>query len=102
MPKITFAALTAAFSALTSVATAQVWQDGYVTRDGRYVAPSYRSAPDGSPWNNYSTRGNVNPYTGQQGTVDPYPSYTPRYSNPYPNPYPSPGYGQPAPYQRRW
>ena len=45
---------------------------GYVRRDGTYVAPHMRSAPNDTRLDNYSTRGNVNPYTGQEGRVDPY------------------------------
>lgn len=45
---------------------------GYTRNDGTYVQPHYRSAPDSTQLNNWSTRGNVNPYTGQSGTVDPY------------------------------
>src|SRR5262245_19450305 len=45
---------------------------GYVRKDGTYVQPHFRAAPDGNVWNNYSTRGNVNPYTGQPGTTVPY------------------------------
>ena len=59
---------------------------GYFRSDGTYVPGHYRSAPDGNPWNNYSTRGNINPYTGKPGNVDPYKSYSPnpyRYNNPY-------------------
>ena len=41
---------------------------GYFRKDGTYVAPHYRSAPDGNFWNNWSTKGNVNPYTGKPGT----------------------------------
>jgi len=41
---------------------------GYVRKDGTYVAPHYRSAPDGNFNNNWSTKGNVNPYTGKEGT----------------------------------
>jgi hypothetical protein len=44
---------------------------GYTRRDGTYVQPHYRSAPDGDRSNNWSTRGNVNPYTGQMGTRSP-------------------------------
>lgn len=61
-----------------------VWVRGYTRRDGTYVRPHYRTRPDGNPWNNYSTRGNVNPYTGRPGYRSPYsqsPSYglgTPR------------------------
>lgn len=41
---------------------------GYYRKDGTYVQPHYRSAPDGNFYNNWSTRGNVNPYTGEPGT----------------------------------
>jgi hypothetical protein len=44
---------------------------GYLRRDGTYVQPHMRSAPDGNPYNNWSTKGNANPYTGQPGTRQP-------------------------------
>lgn len=44
---------------------------GYFRRDGTYVQPHMRSAPDGNSQNNWSTSPNVNPYTGQQGTRQP-------------------------------
>jgi hypothetical protein len=47
---------------------------GHYRRDGTYVQPHYRSAPDGNPYNNWSTRGNVNPYTGAVGTRNVEPS----------------------------
>ena len=42
---------------------------GYVRKDGTYVAPHVRSAPDGVFQNNWSTKGNYNPYTGEEGKV---------------------------------
>ena len=45
-----------------------VYVRGYTRRDGTYVQPHYRSAPDGDFYNNWSTKGNVNPYTGVPGT----------------------------------
>jgi hypothetical protein len=42
--------------ALTTVAAAQVHVNGYFRRDGTYVQPHYRSAPDGNPYNNWSYR----------------------------------------------
>ena len=51
---------------------------GYVTRNGVYVPPSHQTKPDGTKANNWSTRGNVNPYTGRQGTVDPSKPRAPR------------------------
>ena len=41
---------------------------GYTRKDGTYVAPYHRTAPNGTKNDNYSTKGNVNPYTGQAGT----------------------------------
>jgi hypothetical protein len=41
---------------------------GYVRKDGTYVAPHYRSAPDADFGNNWGTKGNINPYTGAEGT----------------------------------
>lgn len=48
---------------------------GHTRSDGTYVQGHHRSAPDSNPYNNYSTQGNSNPYTGQQGNVAPQPSY---------------------------
>ena len=45
---------------------------GYTTKNGTYVAPSHRTAPDSTRTNNWSSRPNVNPYTGKIGTKDPY------------------------------
>lgn len=63
----------------------------YVKRDGTYVEGHMRSTPDGNFNNNWSTKGNVNPYTGAEGTkVTPPPSESPygQTSNPYDsNPY---------------
>lgn len=53
---------------LAGLASAQVSVRGYFRRDGTYVRPHYRSNPDGNFGNNWSTYGNVNPYTGELGT----------------------------------
>lgn len=76
----------------------QVQVNGYVKKDGTYVSPHVRSSPNSTTLDNYSTKGNVNPYTGEKGTKDPYPtpdyrlttprSYTP--STPTYRPYSSP------------
>jgi uncharacterized membrane protein len=44
---------------------------GYTRRDGTYVAPYRATNPNGTKADNYSTRGNVNPYTGKPGTKAP-------------------------------
>lgn len=45
---------------------------GYFRADGTYVQGYYRTVPDNNQHNNYSARGNVNPYTGQPGYRVPY------------------------------
>jgi hypothetical protein len=58
-----------AFIALGSVAqAADTYTQGYYKKDGTYVAPHYSTAPNETKNDNYSTRGNVNPYTGTTGT----------------------------------
>lgn len=43
---------------------------GHFRKDGTYVPPHHRSAPDKSFYNNWSTTGNINPYTGKEGSVN--------------------------------
>jgi len=45
--------------------------DGYARKDGTYVSPYRATNPDNTQYNNYSTKGNTNPYTGKEGTVIP-------------------------------
>ncbi|WP_200931093.1 hypothetical protein [Duganella sp. Leaf61] len=58
-------------------AVAQVSVHGYTKKDGTYVQPHQRTAPDSTINNNYSTKGNVNPYNGKAGTVEPTSTPTP-------------------------
>ena len=46
--------------------------NGYYRSNGTYVQPYHRSNPDSSRFNNYSTQGNSNPYTGKKGYTSPY------------------------------
>ncbi|WP_150787870.1 hypothetical protein [Pseudomonas fluorescens] len=68
MPMVRFALLALSFFA-ESVQARDVSVSGYTRNDGTYVAPHYRSAPDGSFDNNWSTLGNINPHTGRLGTL---------------------------------
>jgi hypothetical protein len=43
---------------------------GYTKKDGTYVAPHRATNRDNSKANNWSHKGNTNPYTGKQGTKD--------------------------------
>jgi len=44
---------------------------GYFRKDGTYVSGHRRTNRDDSFWNNWSSRGNTNPYTGRIGTKTP-------------------------------
>ena len=45
---------------------------GYYKKDGTYVSGYNRSSANSTKIDNYSTRGNVNPYTGSKGYKSPY------------------------------
>jgi len=77
---------------ISSAAIADTYVKGHVTKNGTYVEPHFRSSPNGSKFDNYSTQGNSNPYTGKQGNNDPYAlpeikSYSPPPTYQYKNPY---------------
>ena len=54
--------------AATCTADAYVGVRGHFPSNGTYVAPHYRSNPDGNFYNNWSTYPNINPFTGARGT----------------------------------
>lgn len=64
--------------------------NGYYRQNGTYVMPHQRTAPNNNVYDNYSTKGNVNPYNGNVGTVNPYKSYNTVPTNNY-NSYESTG-----------
>lgn len=45
---------------------------GHIRKDGTYVQPHMQTAPNSSKLDNFSTKGNVNPYTGKPGTQEPF------------------------------
>lgn len=65
MKIIAILALASAFSA-SAIADQNV--KGYIKQDGTYVAPYVRSSPNNVQYDNYSTKGNTNPYTGERGS----------------------------------
>jgi hypothetical protein len=44
---------------------------GYTKKSGTYVAPHYQTNPNRTKLDNWSTKGNVNPFTGKLGTKSP-------------------------------
>ncbi len=62
---------------IANIAVAKdAWVHSHIRKDGTYVQKHYRTAQDGNLRKNYSTKGNVNPYTGKEGTVDPYDNHS--------------------------
>lgn len=59
-------------TALATSAEAAARVRGYIKKSGTYVAPHYKSNRDSSKFNNWSTKGNSNPFTGKKGYVNPY------------------------------
>ncbi|WP_218510502.1 hypothetical protein [Variovorax sp. dw_308] len=56
------------YSSGTGVNSSSHSISGYSKSNGTYVAPSHATNPNSTRSDNYSTRGNFNPYTGKPGT----------------------------------
>ena len=61
-------------------AMADEWVNGYQKSDGTFVEGHYRSSPNETKADNFSTKGNTNPYTGKAGTktYEDYNNYVPK------------------------
>ena len=59
------------FPALVGAKTVYV-KSYYKPSTGTFVSPSYRTSPNKTKIDNYSTKGNYNPYSGKSGTQNPY------------------------------
>lgn len=56
------------FAAANSFAQTSTYVSGYTSSTGTYVQGYYRTTPNTTRNDNYSTVGNTNPYTGTYGT----------------------------------
>jgi len=54
------------FSNIAEARTVRV-RGYYKPSTGRYVMPHYRTNPNRTKWDNWSTKGNINPFTGKKG-----------------------------------
>lgn len=64
-----------AFSLMTASVAQAKYQRGYYKPSTRtYVKGHFKTQSDNSKFNNYSTKGNRNPYTGKKGYRNPYKS----------------------------
>jgi hypothetical protein len=66
-------------SFLAFASFADEYVNGYFRKDGTYVEGYFKSSPNTTNIDNYSTQGNVNPRTGTQGTRA--PDYSPQAYN---------------------
>jgi len=64
----TFILATAFILSGSLAADAATKVNGYTRKDGTRVNSYYRSDSDSRKSNNYSSKGNVNPYTGKKGS----------------------------------
>jgi hypothetical protein len=100
--RVMLLAATLALAAAPAMAQGSNNVRGHFRSDGTYVAPHYRTNPDNSTYNNWSTKPNVNPYTGAQGARTPSnsgysaprSSYGSSYGSSYKNSYGSTGQRQ--------
>ena len=82
------------FASLLVVATyaqSETHVDGYYRSNGTYVEPHYRTMPNNTTSDNWSTVGNQNPHTSEWGTH--YPTH--EYNNSY-TPAPTSSYNTPT------
>ena len=63
-----FITLSLAFAASFSFGQTTVHVNGYYRSNGTYVQPYYRTSPNNTVFDNWSTSPNLNPYTGEIGT----------------------------------
>jgi hypothetical protein len=70
MKKLIVMALLVAGS--VGISYADTYVNGYTRKNGTYVSGHYRSDANSTKSDNWSTRGNVNPYTGKPGTKSTY------------------------------
>jgi|GEM_PF-818665 len=64
----TYSSPSTSFS-LPSTTPSYRYQSGYTRSDGTYVSPHYKTRSNNTNWDNYSTIGNTNPFTGKSGSI---------------------------------
>jgi len=81
--KKTILFLAAILMCITSFGQGQTYVHGYYRSNGTYVEGYHRTLPNNTTSDNWSTKGNVNPYTGKEGTHYPKSEYNPSTSVDY-------------------
>lgn len=68
-PSIDYSSISTVSLPTVSYPTPVTYQSSYYRSDGTYVSGHFKTMPNETNWDNFSTVGNVNPYTGSCGTV---------------------------------
>ena len=67
--------LTVFLLCITNAYASHTRVNGYYKSNGTYVNGYTRTSPNSTKFDNFSTKGNTNPYTFKSGTVNPYKNY---------------------------
>ena len=67
VPKVTYTVPNVTYSVPSTVNYNTTGVSGYVRSNGTYVDSYIRTMPNSTNWDNFSTQGNSNPYTGSTG-----------------------------------
>ncbi len=78
---LAFLILNISYSSYAQTNSRHVKVSGYYRKDGTYVQPYFRTAPNSTNRDNFSTIGNTNPYTEKPGWIDPDSKYNTFYYN---------------------
>jgi hypothetical protein len=73
--KKVIATIVIALISLVALSQTPQYVNGYYRSNGTYVQGYYRTKANNTIRDNYSTKGNINPYTGQKGTRTYYSNY---------------------------
>jgi hypothetical protein len=78
-----FLIISTTFSTFAQTNSRHIKVSGYYRNNGTYVQPYFRTAPNTTNRDNFSTKGNTNPYTGKPGWIEPDSKYNTFYYSTY-------------------
>ena len=67
VPTVSYSVPSVSYSAPSTVNFNTTTVSGYSRSNGTYVQPHVRTMPNNTNWDNFSTKGNSNPFTGSTG-----------------------------------
>lgn len=68
---------------VSPVFASHTYVNGYYKSNGTYVSRYARTSPNSTKLDNFSTKGNINPYTSKTGTINLYKNYNTSFSSNY-------------------